>query len=362
MPTLIRAISCLVGCLASREPIPYRTSNTDYLENNLTTTEQQPSPDVLRAMFEMMTKIKLCDEKFRTLIKSGQIVVTYYSPRGQEVIPAAFSQLLRQDDYVVTIYRGLHDHIAKGVNLRDLWAEFLGKRAGTCKGKGGPMHITDPSAGLMVTTGIVGSGMPIANGFGLAAQLAGTDQVTVVNFGDGATNIGAFHEALNLASVWKLPVIFTCQNNRYAEHTAFADGTSAPTIAARGPGYSMPSVTVDGNDPIAMYAAARAAVGRARAGDGPTLVEAMTYRFHGHIMGDTMTYMPEEELAAAIEADPVPRFRAWLIEQGYLSEQEALDMEEALDAEIADAAEYAIACDPPDPSEIEDDVYAEVIK
>src|SRR5258708_7475922 len=167
-------------------------------------------------MFETMTKIKRCDERFRSMLTSGQIVITYYSPRGQEVIPSAFSALLRLDDYMVTTYRGLHDHIGKGVNLRELWAEFLGRREGTCKGKGGPMHITDPKSGLMVTTGVVGGGLPIANGFGLAAKLNGTDQVTVVNFGDGASNIGAFHEAMNLAAVWELPVVFVCQNNGYA--------------------------------------------------------------------------------------------------------------------------------------------------
>ena len=328
----------------------------------MTSTATIPSTEVLTGMFETMTKIKRCDERFRTMIKAGQIVVTYYSPRGQEVIPAAFSQLLRRDDYVLTIYRGLHDHIGKGVSLRDLWAEFLGKRAGTCKGKGGPMHITDPASGLVVTTGIVGSGMPIANGFGLAAQLSGTDQVTVVNFGDGASNIGAFHEALNLAAVWKLPVIFTCQNNLYAEHTPYADGTSAEHVADRAKGYAIPGVTVDGNDPLAMYAAARDAVERARAGDGPTLLEAMTYRFHGHIVGDSMEYMPKEERDAAMEADPVPRFRSWLVEWGHATEDELTAIEAAIDAEIDDAVEYALACEPPAPEEIEDDVYAEAIR
>lgn len=328
----------------------------------MSTVEVIPEVEALRTMFETMTKIKRCDERFRSMIKAGQIVVTYYSPRGQEVIPAAFSAVLRRDDYVVTMYRGLHDHIGKGVSLRDLWAEFLGRRAGTCKGKGGPMHITDPASGLMVTTGIVGSGLPIANGFGLAAILDGTDQVTVVNFGDGASNIGAFHEALNLAAVWKLPVIFTCQNNLYAEHTPYAEGTSAEHISDRAVGYGIPGVTVDGNDPLAMYDAARVAVARARAGEGPTLLEAVTYRFYGHIMGDSMSYMPKEERAAAMEADPVPRYREWLIAGGHLGEDELALIEAAIDAEINDAVEYALACEPPTSDEIEDDVYAEVIR
>lgn len=320
-----------------------------------------PPVEALGRMFETMTRIKSCDERFRSMIGAGQIVVTYYSPRGQEVIPAAFSALLGRDDYVVTTYRGLHDHLAKGVNLRDLWAEFLGRRTGTCKGKGGPMHITDPSAGLMVTTGVVGSGLPIANGFGLAAKLRGTTQVTVVNFGDGASNIGAFHEALNLASLWKLPVVFVCQNNRYAEHTPYADGTSAERVSDRAVGYGIPGVTVDGNDPVAMYQAASDAVGRARAGEGPTLIEANTYRFYGHIMGDRMPYMPKEERAAAMEADPVPAFRSWLLEQGCFTEAELADVESRVQAELDDAVEYALACPPPAPEEVLDDVYAEPI-
>jgi acetoin:2,6-dichlorophenolindophenol oxidoreductase subunit alpha len=329
----------------------------------MTVTEPAPvpQPDVLRKMFETMTKIKRCDERFRSLLTSGQIVITYYSPRGQEVIPAAFSALLRPDDYVVTTYRGLHDHIGKGVNLRELWAEFLGRRAGTCKGKGGPMHITDPKSGLMVTTGIVGGGLPIANGFGLAAKLRATDQVTVVNFGDGASNIGAFHEAMNLAAVWQLPVIFVCQNNQYAEHTPFADGTSAARVSDRAGSYAMPGVTVDGNDPVAMYAAARLAVERARLGGGPTLLEANTYRFFGHLMGDSMDYMPKEEREAAMAADPVVRFRTWLLEEGHVSDDDLAAIEAACDAELDDAVEYALGCPPPSPDELFDDVYAEAI-
>ena len=154
-----------------------------------------PDRDTLVRMYEIQTTIKQCDERFRSMLMGGQIQLIYYSPRGQECISAGYAVHLRPDDYVVTTYRGLHDHLAKGVPLRELWAEFLGKATGTCKGKGGPMHITHPASGLMVTTGIVGGGIPIANGLALAAQLDGTDRVTVVNFGDGATNIGAFHEA-----------------------------------------------------------------------------------------------------------------------------------------------------------------------
>jgi acetoin:2,6-dichlorophenolindophenol oxidoreductase subunit alpha len=321
-----------------------------------------PAAEVLREIFVVATRIKLADERFRTLIGSGQAFLIYYSPRGQELIPASFAPLLRRDDYVLTTYRGLHDHIAKGVELKALWAEFFGRSGGTCKGKGGPMHITDPGSGLMVTTGIVGGGLPIATGFGLAAQSRGTDQVTVVNFGDGASNIGGFHEALNLAGVWKLPVVFVCQNNRYAEHTPFSEGTSVAEVSARAAGYGMPGVTVDGNDALAMFGAAREAVERARSGGGPTLIEANTYRFFGHLLGDSMEYQPAEERAAAIEADPVPRFRGWLIAEGILDEDEVAGIEAAVAAEIDEAVEFAQASPPPDDDELFTDVYAEVLR
>ncbi len=168
---------------------------------------------------------------------SGEIALSYYSPRGQEIVAAATAQSLRRDDYVVTTYRGIHDQIAKGVPLRLLFAEYFGKVTGSCKGKGGPMHVTHPESGVMLTTGIVGSGLPIANGLALAAVLRNEDRVVVItNFGDGASNIGAFHEALNLAALWKLPVVFLCQNNEFAEHTTYANGTSCANVADRAVG------------------------------------------------------------------------------------------------------------------------------
>ena len=229
-----------------------------------------PAPErrTLLDMYRRMTLIKQNDERFRSVIKAGKIVAPYYSPRGQEVIPAAVSVNLTNADYICTIYRGIHDMIAKGVPLKLLWAEIAGKVTGTCKGKGGPMHVTHPESGVMVTTGIVGSSMPIANGLALAAQIRGEKRVTVAYFGDGASNIGAFHESLNMAAVWKLPVVFVCQNNGYGEHTRYELATSAAKISDRAMGYQMPGVTVDGNDPLAMYAVAREAIERARSRTG----------------------------------------------------------------------------------------------
>jgi acetoin:2,6-dichlorophenolindophenol oxidoreductase subunit alpha len=325
----------------------------------VTTVQSRVAPEVLVKIFTVASKIKLYDEAYRSAMRSGKVGGMYYSPRGQEIIPASFAAVLAPEDYVLTIYRGIHDQIAKGVPLPTLTAEFFGKASGSCKGKGGPMHVTDVASGLILTTGVVGSGLPIAVGVGLSAQLRKSGQVAVVNFGDGASNIGAFHESLNLASLWNLPVIFACQNNQYAEYTKYSLGTSVDQIAKRGASYSMRSIHVDGNDPEAMYEAARTAVDAARAGEGPTLIEALTYRFHGHVMGDSMGYMPREERKAAMAADPVPQLRADLIAAGTLTEEQAVAIEQGLQKEIDEAFEYAIAQPLPDPADSVTDVYAE---
>src|SRR6476620_11347456 len=303
--------------------------------------QSAPSSGVWVEIYRRMTRIKVNDARIIATMKAGRLTMPYYSPRGQECIPAAVSVLLSDEDYLVTIYRGLHDMIAKGVPVKLIWAELAGRSTGTCKGKGGPMHVTHPASGCMVTTGVVGSGMPIGCGLALAAQVRGEKRVTVTNFGDGAANIGAFHESLNLASVWKLPVIFLCQNNRYAEHTAYAKGTSVESIAARAKGYGIPGVRVDGNDPVAVYEAARTAVERARAGEGPTLLEAVTFRFNGHLIGDPGEYIPKAEYQAAVAADPYPKYRQWLVEQKHASAAalEAIDAE--LEAELEAAVKFA---------------------
>jgi len=318
-----------------------------------------PDRSDLIKMFRKVSLIKMCDEKMRAVIKSGRIFAVHYSPRGQEVISAAMAVNLKPDDYVITIYRGMHDHLAKGVPLKELWAEYAGRATGTCKGKGGPMHITHPASGVVVTTGIVGSGMPIANGLGYASLVKGDGRVTVTNFGDGASNIGAFHEALNMASLWKLPVIFLCQNNGYGEHTRYENGTAVANVADRGTSYTMPAVTVDGNDPYAMWATAREAVDRARSGGGPTLIEAKTFRFEGHVNGDPGHYIPKEEYAAALAKDPVPLFRARLIADGDADEATLAAIEAAIAADLDEAVEFALASPYPDAEELLRDVYRE---
>jgi acetoin:2,6-dichlorophenolindophenol oxidoreductase subunit alpha len=317
-----------------------------------------PNSNTLVEIYRRMARIKANDARVIASMKAGRLTMPYYSPRGQECIPAAISVLLSNDDYIVTIYRGIHDMIAKGVPVKLIWAEFAGRSTGTCKGKGGPMHITHPETGCMVTTGVVGSGIPIGCGLALAAQVRGEKRVTVSNFGDGAANIGAFHEGLNLASVWKLPVIFVCQNNRFAEHTAYAKGTSIESIADRAKSYNIPGMRVDGNDPVAVYEAAHTAIERARAGQGPTLLEAVTFRFNGHLIGDPGEYIPKEQYQAAVAADPYPKYRQWLLDNkhGTTTALDAIDAE--IEAEVDAAVKFAFDSPLTDPSEITRDVFA----
>jgi len=319
------------------------------------------NPAILLDIYKRAALLKANDERARKVILSGQIAMVYYSYRGQEIIPSVMGQILRDDDTLCTIYRGIHDMLGKGFPLKELWAELAGRTTGSCKGKGGPMHLTYPPKGIMVTTGIVGSSAPIANGLAWATQLDKSDRVSVCTFGDGASNIGAIHEAMNLASVWKLPTIFVCQNNLYAEHTTFEKMTGGQNVANRAEGYGMPGVRVDGNDPEAMYSAFAEAVARARAGEGPTLLECMTFRFFGHNFGDDDSYIPPEQKAAAMEADPVPRLRARLIADRIATEAELAALEADIESQIDEAIEFALASPWPDPDELRFDVFEKEI-
>jgi acetoin:2,6-dichlorophenolindophenol oxidoreductase subunit alpha len=316
-----------------------------------------PGVDTLVEIYRRMALIKCNDELIMAAARAGQMNLIYYSPRGQEVIPSALSVHLTDEDYVCTIYRGIHDQLAKGVPSRLIWAEYAGRTTGSCKGKGGPMHITYPKAGVMVTTGVVGSSMPIANGLALATQMRGENRVTIAYFGDGASNIGAFHESLNLAAVWRLPVIFVCQNNGYAEHSKFESYTAGGSVAGRAQSYGVPALYVDGNDPEAMWSAAGEAVARARAGNGPTLIEAKTFRFEGHLLGDASEYIPPAEMAAARKADPVPRFRSALLSAGVATERQLCEIEQAIRAEVEDARDFALGSDWPTPEDLQSDVF-----
>jgi pyruvate dehydrogenase E1 component alpha subunit len=307
-------------------------------------------------MYTVMSTARQCDEKVHSLLKSGQMGGIWLSARGHEAVGAAIGTALERTDYLVTYYRGLPEQLAKGMSLNEMWAEWLGKATGSCKGKGGGIHVVDPEAGVMSNSGIIGAGLPIASGLALASQLRKDGRVTVCTFGDGAINQGSFHESLNLAGLWKLPVVFFCENNRYAETTAYAKATSAEQIVDRAAAYQIPGVKVDGNDPAATYQAAREAVDRARAGAGPTLIEATAYRLMGHYNLDTMGYIPSEELAAAVAADPVPAFRARLVAAGIASDEDLAAIDKRAAEEVEEAWAFAKTSPDPDLEELLRDV------
>lgn len=322
-------------------------------------TSAQWGPETLLAIYRKALLIQLVDERMRSLLSSGRMAAVYYSPRGQEILAAAMGEHLKPTDYLVTSYRGVHDQLAKGIPLRLLCAEYYGKATGACKGKGGPMHITYPAGGIMVTTGVVGGGLPIANGLALASQLKNDGRVTLCCFGDGASNIGAFHESLNMASLWHLPVIFLCQNNGYGECTKYEKATAVNHVAERAASYNMKGVTVDGNDPQAMWQAAGEAVERARSGKGPTLLEATTFRFMGHYFGDPGAYIPKDEYAAALARDPMPIARAALLKSGAATEAQLAGFAQEITAELDDALKFAVESSVPELEEIDRDIYAE---
>ena len=317
-----------------------------------------PGRETLLSIYEVATLARQADEKVSSLMRSGQMGGIWLSARGQEVLGAAAGTVLRRDDYLVTYYRGLPEQLAKGMSLKEIWAEWLGKATGVCAGKGGGIHVVDPDCGVMVNSGIIGAGLPIAAGLALAAKIRGEDRVCVCTFGDGAVSEGSFHEALNLAAVWKLPVVFLCENNGYAETTAFAKASAVPQVRDRAAAYAMPAETVDGDDGPVMYEAMSRAVDRARAGDGPTLLEAMTYRLNGHYNLDAMAYVPEDELAAARAADPVPRLRAWLVESGHASDEDLTAIEKKAAELVEEAWEFASGSPDPGLEALERDVVA----
>jgi acetoin:2,6-dichlorophenolindophenol oxidoreductase subunit alpha len=317
------------------------------------------APQVRRRMYELMSLMKAVDDRVTSAIRTGQVVAIYYSHRGQEAIAAALGAALRPTDQLVTTYRGLHDHLAKGGPLVDLLGGVLGRDIGAGRGKSHILSLSQPEVGAMLSTGIVGGGLPIAAGLALSAQLEGADRVTAVCFGDGASNTGSFHEAMNLASLWNLPVVFVCQNNLYGEKTPFRDSMKVGHVADRAAAYAIPGISVNGNDPDATYRVLAEAVERARSGGGPTLVECMTYRFRGHSLGDTMAYMPKEERAAAEASDPVPAYRHRLIGLGVMSEAELDELDQQVTDQVTDALKLVLAAPPPSAADLLTDRYAD---
>jgi len=316
------------------------------------------SSDVKRRLYELMTLMKAADDRLSKGIATGQFLCVYWPPRGQEAIAAAIGVCLRPHDQLVTTYRGLHDLIGKGVPLVEIYGELMGRDVGASRGKAGLMHVARPDSGVMLSTGIVGAGLPVAVGLAMATQRKGLDRVTVVSFGDGATNTGSFHEAANMAALWALPMVLLCQNNQYAEMTPTEHTMKIEHVSDRANGYGMPGVRVDGNDPLAVVAALNDAIARARKGGGPTLLECVTFRFRGHYFGDQMAYIPKEQMAAALDADPVPAFRSRLASLGICSAEELDEIDAAAAATVEEALRTVLSAPTASLDELDRDVYA----
>ncbi len=307
-----------------------------------------------------MLKIRHFEEAVTRLITEGEVPGACHTSIGQEAAIVGACMALRIDDYISGTHRSHGHPIGKGSNLKPLMAEILGKRTGVCKGRGGSMHLTDASVGSIGESAIVGGGIPLATGAALSAQVRGTDQVALTFFGDGASNEGVFHESLNMAAIWKLPVIFFCENNHYAAVTPATMTHGQPDIAKRADGYGIPGVIVDGQDFATVNAATAEAVARARAGEGPTLIEAKTYRFDEHCVGLFIKggYRAQEELDFyRTERDPLKLYRAALAGQG-LSDAALTEIENEAVALVEEAVAFAKESPYPEPEEAFELVHA----
>jgi acetoin:2,6-dichlorophenolindophenol oxidoreductase subunit alpha len=315
--------------------------------------------DQLLALYEEMALIRATEKAAHDLFLSGLVKGTTHLAAGHEAVAVGASAALRPDDYVFATYRGHHHAMARGATPVECLAELMSKGTGLCHAKGGSMHLTKASAGMLGSYAIVGAHLPIAAGAAWSARLRGTGQVAVAFFGDGATNIGAFHEALNLSVVWGLPVLFICENNLYMEYTPIHEVTAvADPAAGRAPAYGIPAEVIDGNDVLIVWDAVRRAAERARAGQGPTLLEAKTYRHFGHSRTDPASYRPAAEVEQWLSRDPLDLARARLRALGVLDESVAAADERAA-ATVAEAVAEAKAAPGPDPGDAMTDVWAD---
>jgi pyruvate dehydrogenase E1 component alpha subunit len=316
------------------------------------------SKDKLVEMYKRMLEIRFFEEKVFDLYAQNLVPGTIHLYLGEEAVAVGVCSLLKKDDYITSTHRG-HGHcIAKGAELKRTMAEILGKKTGYCKGKGGSMHIADFKIGMLGATAVVGAGLPIAVGAGLSAKLRKTDQVVACFFGEGASNQGTFHESINMASIWKLPVIFVCENNLYAMGTRQSRVMAIENVADRAVAYGIPGVVVDGNDVLAVYEATEKAVERARKGEGPTLIECKTYRHKGHSRVDPAKYRPREEVEEWLAKDPIKRFKEKLLQTNTLTESKIQQIEKEISDEIEEAVKFAMESPYPAPEEALEDVYA----
>ncbi len=336
------------------------TSHPDAARFNLARPEVYDRLSVEDALgaLRRMHRIRRFEEAAEDLYIRGLSYGTMHLSIGQEATAVGACTPLTDADYITSTHRG-HGHcIAKGAKLKPMFAEFLGRESGYCKGRGGSMHIADPAKGNLGANGIVGGGLPIAVGAALSAKKLRTGAVAVAFFGDGANNEGAFHEALNLASIWKLPVVFVCENNQYAMSTAIGRATAVANVADRAAAYAIPGVMVDGNDFAGVAAAAFEATDRARAGEGPTLIEAKTYRTRGHSRSDRNRYRSREEIEAWTARDPIARFETEIVALGFATKERIAAIAAEVEREMAEAAAEASASPWPSAADVMRDVYS----
>jgi len=318
---------------------------------------QEINKDSVIWMYEKMFTIRRFEEQARREADAGKLR-GIHSSIGQEAVPTGVCAHLRDEDFVLGTHRSHHHCIAKGVDLNEMMAELFGKSTGTGNGKGGTMHIADINKGMLGANGIVGSNIPVATGVALTAKVKGTDNVSVVFFGDGASSQGALHEAMNLASIWKLPVLFVCENNRYAESTPFEYSVAGGSVSNRADGYGIPGVTVDGQAVLDVFEVAKEAVGRARAGEGPTLIEAQTYRYLGHAgHDDPLTYRSEEEQEYYMNRDCIVTFKKYILDSSLADEDELAQIEKNCDSAIATSVKFADDSPYPSDDALMEDVY-----
>lgn len=312
-----------------------------------------------RTIYETMVRIRVFETKVEELFLAGELPGFVHLYLGQEAIAAGVCAALEIDDYITSTHRGHGHAIAKGVPLDRMMAELFGKETGVCRGRGGSMHVADFSRGMLGANGIVGGGLGIAAGAALASVRRGDGQVAVAFFGDGGINKGSFHEALNFSAVHRLPVVYVCENNRYAQFTAGTRTTAIADLARRADAYGVPGVTVDGNDAGAVYEAARRAVEHARRGRGPTLLEASTYRLGGHYVGDAEVYRQREEVEGEWVRDPIPRWEETLLGMGWLSPEESEGLRQRVQAEVEASVAFARSSPDPEPATALDGVFTE---
>jgi 2-oxoisovalerate dehydrogenase E1 component len=314
------------------------------LNESAVSTQPLPATETILSLYRTMVLIREFELKAREVFRTGRMPGFIHVYIGEEAVASGVCAQLRRDDYVASTHRGHGHALAKGVTPRAAMAELLGATGGCSGGRGGTMHLYDPTCGFLGSNGVVPPGILIASGAALSAQIRGTDQVAVAFFGDGGSNNGAFHEGINMAATWNLPVVFVCENNMYATEMPFNLATKNTNVASRAAAYNIPGIQVDGNNVLEVYRQAGDAIERARQGQGPTLIECLTYRWYGHHEGDPgVSYRAKEEIATWRAKDPVKRLRTEVVEAGTASENDFAAIDEEIRNILEDAAQFALA-------------------